>query len=143
MYGACKSLDDYANYTHSSTDEFVGRYVFLIQVKNTTKWLNICRTNACIELSGSMLSKISNQYSPCDNFYRYACGNWLKHTYVPKGEIVTSASSSKSTKMIHFFRGNNDISSTEKNRILPTMISSYSCFARSVLSFVFFAEMGV
>ncbi|XP_030624722.1 phosphate-regulating neutral endopeptidase PHEX [Chanos chanos] len=43
-----------------------------------------CLTQECIEAAGSILSKMDQSVDPCDDFYRYACGGWLKENPIPE-----------------------------------------------------------
>jgi len=46
----------------------------------------ICDTKPCIELSANILSSLSDTIDPCDDFFEYACQNWIKAYPMPKGK---------------------------------------------------------
>ncbi|XP_035228061.1 membrane metallo-endopeptidase-like 1, partial [Stegodyphus dumicola] len=37
-----------------------------------------CKTPACIEAAANILSNIDETVKPCDDFYQFACGGWMK-----------------------------------------------------------------
>ncbi|KAG5268072.1 hypothetical protein AALO_G00207930 [Alosa alosa] len=43
-----------------------------------------CLTSQCIEAAGSVLSKMDHHASPCDDFFQYACGGWIKDNPIPE-----------------------------------------------------------
>lgn len=44
----------------------------------------LCLTPQCIEAAGSILSKMDRSIPPCDDFYGFSCGGWLKENPIPE-----------------------------------------------------------
>ncbi|XP_013417582.1 endothelin-converting enzyme homolog isoform X2 [Lingula anatina] len=42
-----------------------------------------CLTPSCVKASGSMLKDMNLTINPCDDFYEYTCGNWVKNRIIP------------------------------------------------------------
>ncbi|XP_064413309.1 phosphate-regulating neutral endopeptidase PHEX [Latimeria chalumnae] len=43
-----------------------------------------CLTPECIEAAGTILSKIDRSVDPCENFFMFACGSWIKKNPIPE-----------------------------------------------------------
>ncbi|XP_055356515.1 endothelin-converting enzyme homolog [Paramacrobiotus metropolitanus] len=48
----------------------------------------ICRTPACKEIASKFLTRIDTSVNPCDDFYDYSCGKWIKAQKGEAGEFA-------------------------------------------------------
>lgn len=46
---------------------------------------NYCMTDECILLSSSIYKSLNKDIDPCEDFYEYSCGGWLKSNLIPSG----------------------------------------------------------
>ncbi|XP_072047746.1 membrane metallo-endopeptidase-like 1 [Amphiura filiformis] len=44
----------------------------------------ICSTPHCVATAGKMLQNIDSSIDPCDNFFEFACGGWMKRKVIPE-----------------------------------------------------------
>ncbi|XP_047105420.1 neprilysin-2-like [Schistocerca piceifrons] len=51
---------------------------------------NVCLTPGCVRAASEVLSKLDPSVEPCDDFYQYACGNYLRTTNIPDDKSVVS-----------------------------------------------------
>ena len=46
----------------------------------------LCTTKTCVTAAGAILKSMDDAVNPCDNFYQFACGGWIKSNPIPAGE---------------------------------------------------------
>ncbi|XP_054478641.1 phosphate-regulating neutral endopeptidase PHEX [Anoplopoma fimbria] len=56
----------------------------LILVSQKSSQEEFCLTPECIEAAGSVLSKMDRSVNPCEDFYTFSCGGWLKENPIPE-----------------------------------------------------------
>ncbi|XP_007555766.1 phosphate-regulating neutral endopeptidase PHEX isoform X2 [Poecilia formosa] len=56
----------------------------LIVVSQKSSQEEFCLSPECIEAAGSILSKLDRSVDPCDDFYTFSCGGWLKENTIPE-----------------------------------------------------------
>ncbi|XP_059487654.1 endothelin-converting enzyme homolog isoform X2 [Neocloeon triangulifer] len=47
-----------------------------------------CMSTACITAAASILQTMDHSVNPCDDFYQYSCGGWIKSTVMPEGKSL-------------------------------------------------------
>uniref|UniRef100_A0A6G1S6H5 Membrane metallo-endopeptidase-like 1 n=1 Tax=Aceria tosichella TaxID=561515 RepID=A0A6G1S6H5_9ACAR len=45
---------------------------------------DICLTPGCVKAANEILKNMDNTVDPCDDFYRYSCGNWVDSQVIPE-----------------------------------------------------------
>lgn len=45
-----------------------------------------CLTEACVHTAANILSSIDPTVNPCDDFYEFSCGNWIRLNPIPTGK---------------------------------------------------------
>ncbi|GLV37814.1 Neprilysin 2 [Carabus blaptoides fortunei] len=52
---------------------------------------DVCLTPGCIHIASKVLKDINPKVEPCDDFYEFACGNFIKNTNIPddKSSVTT------------------------------------------------------
>ena len=51
------------------------------------KNIGICMTPACVHSASKMLEMMDVSVDPCENFYNFACGSFVKDTNIPDEEV--------------------------------------------------------
>lgn len=50
--------------------------------------LGLCFTSGCITAASHILYSIDQSTEPCHDFYQFACGNFIKNTYIPDDKLT-------------------------------------------------------
>ncbi|GFU64466.1 endothelin-converting enzyme 1 [Trichonephila clavipes] len=62
--------------------------VSVVRVHNTDN--KYCTTPACVTAAATILNSLDQTVDPCENFYQYACGGWLKSNPLPEDKTSFS-----------------------------------------------------
>uniref|UniRef100_A0A3Q2YK44 Neprilysin n=1 Tax=Hippocampus comes TaxID=109280 RepID=A0A3Q2YK44_HIPCM len=58
--------------------------VALVILFATQQTVDICTTADCTRSAARLIENMDASVDPCDNFYQYACGGWLKKNIIPE-----------------------------------------------------------
>lgn len=50
----------------------------------TSKPTSMCETPACVKAASTILKQLDETIDPCENFYEFSCGNYIKETMLPE-----------------------------------------------------------
>ena len=88
LYQVCNSLPvDYQENTIHSDPNILVHDETSPENKND----KTCLTKECMTISASIKAAIDEEIKPCEDFYDYACGQWMKDNKIPKGKLQISA----------------------------------------------------
>jgi hypothetical protein len=52
---------------------------------NESASANMCLTQKCLLLSANIYKSLNQEVDPCDDFYEYSCGKWIRNNLLPTG----------------------------------------------------------
>lgn len=67
--------------------------------KNDNKKDDICLTPGCVHAASQMLEQMDQAVEPCDDFYNFACGQYIEDTIIPDDKVSVNAFSVISDKL--------------------------------------------
>ncbi|XP_031235568.1 membrane metallo-endopeptidase-like 1 isoform X2 [Mastomys coucha] len=53
-------------------------------LRDSAQKSDTCTTPGCVIAAARILQNMDQSKSPCENFYQYACGGWLRHHVIPE-----------------------------------------------------------
>ncbi|XP_054576396.1 endothelin-converting enzyme 1 isoform X4 [Eptesicus fuscus] len=59
--------------------------VAVLGIQYRTRAPPVCLSQACVSVTSSILSSMDPRVDPCQDFFTYACGGWIKTNPVPDG----------------------------------------------------------
>ncbi|XP_055471109.1 membrane metallo-endopeptidase-like 1 isoform X2 [Psammomys obesus] len=81
LYSRGKQLPLLSSWLRFSQEE---RTVVKRAIRESPHRTGICTTPGCVVAAARILNNMDQSKNPCDNFYQYACGGWLRHHVIPE-----------------------------------------------------------
>lgn len=65
---------------------------------------NVCLTQGCVRAASELITNMNEDVSPCDDFYQFACGGWIKNQVIPDDRTTVSVFSLLQDELNHKLR---------------------------------------
>ncbi|CAF1045925.1 unnamed protein product [Adineta steineri] len=90
--------------------------------ENETK--NLCLSSYCLKAANYLLESIDETIDPCENFYQFTCGTWIKNTRIPYDQQSQNAFTQLQTQVIYDIIDLLSTSSTNESIQLNSVINA-------------------
>lgn len=68
----------------SSTKEQQKRALYMFSEVHSHKRSDLCQTPKCSKVGDYIKNSIDSKVNPCDDFFKFCCGGWIKRNPIPK-----------------------------------------------------------
>ena len=68
--------------------------------KDKTMKSDYCVTPGCVKAASEILQNMDESVNPCDDFYQFSCGNFIKKTAIPDDRTRVSSFSVLSDELL-------------------------------------------
>ncbi|KAH9507107.1 NEDD8 protease nep2 [Dermatophagoides farinae] len=69
-----------------------------------TPTTDVCLTQGCVRAASELITNMNENVSPCDDFYQFACGGWIKNQVIPDDRTTVSVFSLLQDELNHKLR---------------------------------------
>ena len=66
---------------------------------------DVCLSKGCVRAASELITNMNELVSPCDDFYQFACGGWIKNQVIPDDRTTVSVFSLLQDELNHKLRG--------------------------------------
>ena len=73
---------------------------------NALKVKKICLSQSCVAHAAHLLKSMNPNVNPCDDFYQYACGGWIKNNPIPDERANFDIVTKLNEEHTYLLRGN-------------------------------------
>nr|XP_027200738.1 neprilysin-2-like isoform X2 [Dermatophagoides pteronyssinus] len=65
---------------------------------------DVCLSKGCVRAASELITNMNELVSPCDDFYQFACGGWIKNQVIPDDRTTVSVFSLLQDELNHKLR---------------------------------------
>lgn len=65
--------------------------MLIVTAKAVQEADKVCSTPECLNAAESIIEKLDKSEQPCDNFYNFACGQYIKSTKIPEDKVMVDS----------------------------------------------------
>ncbi|XP_046983494.1 neprilysin-2-like isoform X1 [Schistocerca americana] len=107
----------------------VGRAPVTTRSSGADSFQDVCLTPGCVRAASEVLDKMDPSADPCDDFYQYACGNYLRTTNIPDDKSKVSTFSALNDRLLEKLRA-----AIEEEEGAPAVVPRSLRLARNLYS---------
>ncbi|XP_030842476.1 neprilysin-1 [Strongylocentrotus purpuratus] len=79
--------------------------LIIVLVTKSRKGSNLCLSTHCVSAAGALIENMDLEADPCQDFYQFSCGGWMKKTTIPEEENKVTVLGQQQDKLLVLTRG--------------------------------------